>query len=87
MTMMRIVPALIVAFLLGTPALAEECSGMNCAPAEPGAIACEGQNCAEAMGDDPDMCEGENCTPQREQADGCEGSGCDAPAAEIIHVK
>jgi hypothetical protein len=86
--MMRIVPILIVACVIGTPAFAEECSGMNCAPAEPGAIACEGQNCAEAMGDNPDMCEGQDCTPQRQQAgDDCQDSECGAPDAEIIHVK
>lgn len=86
---MRIVAFLIVTFLLAVPALAESCSGFDCAPLPAGSIACDGQNCAEAEGDKPNVCEGENCAavPAGEPAT-CEGNQCpDAPGPEIIHVQ
>ena len=87
---MRIAVYPIVALLLfAAPAMAQECSGADCDQRPPGAITCEGQNCAEALGNRPDVCEGENCaTPQADAPEVCEGDNCQvAPGPEIIHVQ
>lgn len=89
MATMRIASLLIATLLFAGPAMAEECSGFDCDTPPPGAIACEGQNCAEAEGNRPDVCDGENCAvPQADAPEVCEGDDCPGGSGpEIIHIR
>jgi len=87
---MRIAAYPIVALLLSVaPAVAQECTGGDCNQRPPGAITCEGENCAEALGNKPDVCMGDNCyAPQDGAPEICEGDNCPVvPGPEIIHVQ